>query len=70
MSFHPLPEGRSDTIMGLVELPFGRISNAELLTFKPQSSTDYEGENAHGSEGWNQRLRPHWPQRFARRSWK
>jgi hypothetical protein len=53
MTFHPVPDGRSDTIMGLVELPFGRISNAELLTFKPQSSTDYEGENAHGSEGWN-----------------
>jgi hypothetical protein len=34
MTFHPLPDVRSDTIMGLVELPFGRISNAELLPFK------------------------------------
>jgi hypothetical protein len=44
MTFHPIPDGRSDTIMGLVELPFGRISNAELLPFNTQSSTDYEGE--------------------------
>ena len=35
--------------MGLVELPFGRISNAELLTFKSHRFTDNEGESTHGS---------------------
>ena len=35
--------------MGLVELPSGRISNAEPLKFKSHSFTDYEGEYAHGS---------------------
>jgi hypothetical protein len=44
MTFDRFPDGRSDTIMGLVELPSGRISNAELLPFNTQSSTDYEGE--------------------------
>jgi len=28
-SFHLFSVDRSDTIMGLVELPFGRFSNAE-----------------------------------------
>jgi hypothetical protein len=46
MSFHPVPDGRSDTIMGLVELPSGRISNAELLPFNTQSSTRQEGEKS------------------------
>jgi hypothetical protein len=44
MSFRRVLDGRSDTIMGLVELPFGRISNAELLPFKLESSTEDEGE--------------------------
>ncbi len=48
-SFHPDSVDRSVTIMGLVELPSGRISNAEPLKFKSHRFTDYEGEYAHGS---------------------
>jgi hypothetical protein len=36
----------------------------QATTSSNHSLTDYEGEDAHGSKGWYQRLRPHWPQRL------
>jgi hypothetical protein len=35
--------------MGLVELPFGRIPDAEPRKFKSHRFNDYEGESKHGS---------------------
>jgi hypothetical protein len=49
ISFHRSSTGGSVTIMGLVELPSGRISDAQRSKLKPSSFTDSEGEYTHGS---------------------
>ena len=49
------------------ELPVGAPCALPNDQARPKPYT-FQGEFAYGSEGWHQRLRPDWPQRFARRA--
>ena len=60
---------RSVTIKGLVESPSGQFQTPNNFKLKPQPHR-LRRRNTHGSKGWYQRLRPNWPQRFARRAWQ